>query len=580
MTGQTREARDRTKEGGDVARPQGDLLRELEHERRARRQALAEAESQRRFAQALDRLTTAAVTSQKLEELLQGLLDMFIEATRVGIAVVRLREGERLRSRAAVGLEDEVVAGFSLPVVDAFAGKVAIDASPIRISCDETDAPCRSDIMRTKGVRALHCLPLLDGDDLVGVVYMASLEDLREFSDDENRVLAALSVKTAVTVRRHQDHETLKDAIQSRDDVLAVVAHDLRNPISVVHVAAEALLSRVKDLTKRRMVEQIVNGARRAERLIRDLLDVDAIERGSFTIEKRPVEMTDMVLAAIDSQQSLAARASVILAADLSPELPAVQGDAERLLEVLENLVGNSLKFTSRGGSVTVGASSRENEVLVWIKDSGSGILPEQLPYLFDRFWQARRGERKGTGLGLTICKAIIEAHGGRIWAESTVGVGTTISFAIPAASRQPATTTTKMANILLVDDRPENLLSLRAILERPDYRLVTAMSGEEALSLALRSNFSVALIDISMPGMNGLDVALHLKELERSRDIPIIFITAFGDDPDEIHRAYAAGGADYLVKPLDPEIVRKKVAVFVDLTRRRQGAEHSRTGT
>jgi CheY-like chemotaxis protein len=101
----------------------------------------------------------------------------------------------------------------------------------------------------------------------------------------------------------------------------------------------------------------------------------------------------------------------------------------------------------------------------------------------------------------------------------------------------------------------------------------VTATSGEEALRIALRESFSVALIDVAMPGMSGLEVATHLKELERSRDIPIIFITAFGDDPEQIHRAYSAGGADYLVKPLDIEIVRKKVAVFVDLSRRRHSS-------
>ena len=127
---------------------------------------------------------------------------------------------------------------------------------------------------------------------------------------------------------------------------------------------------------------------------------------------------------------------------------------------------------------------------------------------------------------------------------------------------------------MLLVDDRPENLLALQAILERPEYRLVMAKSGQEALTLVLRERFAVALVDIAMPGMTGLEVATHLKELDRSRDIPIIFVTAFGDDPQEIHRAYSAGGADYLVKPLDPEIVRKKVAVFVDLSRRQRRAE------
>jgi CheY-like chemotaxis protein len=131
-------------------------------------------------------------------------------------------------------------------------------------------------------------------------------------------------------------------------------------------------------------------------------------------------------------------------------------------------------------------------------------------------------------------------------------------------------------ASILLVDDKQENLTALAAILDRPDYRLACATSGEEALRLTLRERFAAALIDVAMPRMNGFEVATHLKTLERSRHIPIIFITAFGEDPEEIHRAYAAGGADYLVKPLDPEIVRKKVAVFVELSRKRHDAEPS----
>jgi CheY-like chemotaxis protein len=251
--------------------------------------------------------------------------------------------------------------------------------------------------------------------------------------------------------------------------------------------------------------------------------------------------------------------------------LPRIEADEERLLEVLENLIGNAIKFTNAGGSITVGAAQREHDILISVTDTGAGISPDQLPHIFDRFWQANKAHRRGTGLGLTICKAIVEAHGGEIWATSALGAGTSVFFTIPA---QPAPSavleTPEVANILLVDDRPENLFALQTVLERPDYRIVTATSGEEALRIALRENFAVALVDVAMPGMSGLEVATHLKELERSRDIPIIFITAFGDDPEQIHRAYSAGGADYLVKPLDIEIVRKKVAVFVDLSRRR----------
>jgi CheY-like chemotaxis protein len=364
--------------------------------------------------------------------------------------------------------------------------------------------------------------------------------------------------------------ERLEEAVRARDAVLSVVAHDLRNPLGVISIAANTLLQRLPGPSARRPVERIIRSAQRADRMVRDLLAISAIETGQLTIDAKAVDTADLIFAAVESQQNMAAEASIIVGTDLSPELPPICADEERLLEVLENLMGNALKFTGQRGSITVGAGRRDDKVVIWVKDSGSGIAPEQMPHIFDRFWQAKKKERRGIGLGLSISKAIVEAHGGEIWAESTLGEGTTVFFTVPTAPERPLKQRGEVANILLVDDRPENLLSLKAILERPDYKLVSARSGEEALALVLRERISVALIDIAMPTMNGLEVAQHLKELERTSSIPIIFVTAFGNDPEEIHRAYAAGGADYLVKPLDPEIVRKKVAVFVELSRRR----------
>ncbi|HEX2674380.1 MAG TPA: hybrid sensor histidine kinase/response regulator [Polyangiaceae bacterium] len=364
--------------------------------------------------------------------------------------------------------------------------------------------------------------------------------------------------------------QVLEEAVRARDSVLSVVAHDLRNPLNIVSLAANTLLPQLTDAAARRILERILRSARRADQMLSDLLTTGAIETGQFTIDPAPVDAAELILGALESQYSLATSASVIVAADVSPGLPPLLADEKRLVDVLENLVGNAVKFTAPGGSITIGANNQGSEILLWVKDTGTGIAPEQLPHIFDRFWQAEKKERRGIGLGLSICKAIVEAHGGQIWAESTIGVGTTMFFTIPAVPQlESKSRPTETAKILLVDDRPENLLSLKAILERPGYELVTAKSGQEALAFALRESFAVALVDIAMPGMSGLEVAVHLKELERSRDIPIIFVTAFGDDPDEIHRAYSAGGADYLVKPLDPEVVRKKVAVFVDLSRR-----------
>ena len=248
--------------------------------------------------------------------------------------------------------------------------------------------------------------------------------------------------------------------------------------------------------------------------------------------------------------------------------------------QILENLIGNALKFTPPGGVVTVGAThaAEPGSALFFVRDTGPGISREHLPRVFDRFFQGQSSDRRGTGLGLAICKAIVEAHGGRVWVESAPGKGACFFFTLPSATERQkrGAAAVEPAPVLLVDDKPENLTALAAILDRPDYRLVCATSGEEALRISLRERFAAALIDVAMPRMNGFEVATHLKALERSRHIPIIFITAFGEDPEEIHRAYAAGGADYLVKPLDPEIVRKKVAVFVELSRKRQDSESS----
>lgn len=545
----------------EATRSSESLQSELEHERRARHRAIHELEQLKRSMKANEKLTSAVIGCRELGPLLHKTLEVFIEAGPFEVAVLRLRDGAHLRARAAIGVEVEREATFDIPAQD--------DEVILPVGRIATDGKEVSEALRKTGVKTVYRVPLV-GAERVGQLYLGRLSDEPLSADDETHI-ASLATRAAAVISYCLDNERLAQAMRSRDDVLSVVAHDLQNPLNVISIAANTLQQRLPDSSARRSIDRILRGAQRADRLIRDLLEVNAIETGRFTLAKRRVEPADLILTALESQQSLAAEASVIIATDLSPELPPFEADEERLLEVLENLIGNAVKFTSAGGTVTVGATLAANAICISVKDSGSGISPEELPHIFDRFWQAKKTERRGTGLGLTICKGIVEAHGGRIWAESTLGVGTTVSFTIlSSAQGTEASPVPEIANILLVDDRPENLLALKAILERPDYRLVTATSGEEALGHALREQFSVALIDVAMPGMNGLEIAVHLKELERSRGIPIIFVTAFGNDPEEVHRAYSAGGADYLVKPLDTEIVRKKVAVFVDLSRRR----------
>jgi signal transduction histidine kinase/ActR/RegA family two-component response regulator len=543
---------------------------EIEQAKEARLCGTAEAEELRTLAAGLERLATATDALGDLDALFGAIVALVVEHTRFPLAVLRLREGDRLRARAAVGLEAEVASGFSASldhgVLDGAARAPAIALVP-------DDAPARSDAMRRAGTGELWEVPLLASDALVGALYVGAPKAAGRlaWSGSERRLLLAVAASTGAAIARAARRRALDQGVRSRDAVLGVVAHDLRNPLSVITIAAKSQIQRVADPTARRALERILRGAQRADRIVRDLLDIQAIETGRYSVATAPIATAPLILAAVQSQHGPAAEAKVIVSTDLSPELPPIEADEGRLLEVLENLIGNAIKFTRAGGTITVGASRRDQEVVIWVRDSGRGIAKEELPHIFDRFWQAKKAERKGTGLGLTICKSIVEAHDGRIWAESVLGEGTTMCFTIPVTDEEDRLSSTgALANILLVDDRPENLVSLKAILARPEYRLVTAGSGEEALRLTLREQFSVVLMDVAMPGMSGLEVATHMGTLERSRDVPIIFITAFGNDPEQIHRAYAAGGVDYLVKPLDPDIVRKKVAVFVDLVRRR----------
>jgi signal transduction histidine kinase len=174
-------------------------------------------------------------------------------------------------------------------------------------------------------------------------------------------------------------------------------------------------------------------------RLIQDLLDVASIEAGQFSVERDLVAAEQVVLDVTDAQKDLVSSAGLELRLDVARDLPAIPVDRERILQVFENLIGNAVKFAPSGGRITIGAGLRDGDILFWVENTGTSIPAEHLPHLFDRFWQAKKGEHRGVGLGLSIVKGIVEIHGGRVWAESTEGRGTTFYFTVPVAPRAEA---------------------------------------------------------------------------------------------------------------------------------------------
>jgi PAS domain S-box-containing protein len=239
-----------------------------------------------------------------------------------------------------------------------------------------------------------------------------------------------------VTEQKRLERER-EAAIERRDDVLGIVAHDLRNPLGTILMLASLLKKRGSEPVgpSQRTAEAIERATSRMDRLIQDLLDVTRMDAGKLTVEPDCVSVLQIISESVDGEKGLASYASVEIDLEVAPNLPCVRADRHRLVQILENLISNSVKFTKPGGRITVGAMPEAGDVLFWIKDTGIGVAAENLPHLFDRFWQVSREEsRRGLGLGLPIVKGLVEAHGGHIWVESTLGEGTTVFFTLPAA--------------------------------------------------------------------------------------------------------------------------------------------------
>jgi signal transduction histidine kinase len=304
----------------------------------------------------------------------------------------------------------------------------------------ESNAPSDeySKALRELDPRSLVALPLLVGDHVVGSIVAIRLAGARPYTRSDLPFLEQVARRAALAVEKARLYQIARRAIQSRDDVLGVVAHDLRNPLGTILMQADLLrLGTVQPrASSRKPADVIERAAQRMNRLIQDLLDVTRMEGGALTVERQRLSARQALLEAVRAEDALATAASLELQLDAARDLPEVWADRDRLLQVLENLIGNAIKFTRAGGHITLGAAPREGEVLFWVSDTGPGIAAKDLPHVFDRFWQAQKTGQHGAGLGLPIVKGIVEAHGGRVWVESTLGRGTTCFFTIPMAAR------------------------------------------------------------------------------------------------------------------------------------------------
>ncbi len=256
----------------------------------------------------------------------------------------------------------------------------------------------------------------------------------RQFSREESDVLAALAAVLSSALEREAAERQSRIASEMRDDLLAIVSHDLRNPLSAILSAAnllEEINPREDAETVAHCVGVIDRNGRRMASMIDDLLDFESLRGAGLSVHVAEHDVTPVLGEIVEMIRSQASKKSQALTSH-GPAGARAWFDRDRTLQVLSNLLGNAVKFTPQGGTITVGADLLAGEVRLFVRDTGPGIPPDQIPHVFERYWQARRSDRRGIGLGLPIAKGLVEAQGGRLWVESDLGRGTTFFFTLP----------------------------------------------------------------------------------------------------------------------------------------------------
>jgi signal transduction histidine kinase len=391
---------------------------------------------------------------------------------------------------------------------------------------------------------------------------MLAEQEARENLEKLNRDLERRVEERTAELKRLNDE--LAEANRAKDIFLATLSHELRTPLTPVLGWVNLLRNGNLDGDGvEQALDAIERNARLQSRLIDDLLDISRIATGKLRFEPKPTDLNALVEAAIETVRSSAAVRHVELEVSLAPAPLVVMGEPVRLQQVVWNLLSNAIKFTEAGGRVSVRVEPLGHEARVTVEDTGIGIAPEFLPYVFDRFRQAdgsRTRRHGGLGLGLAIVDALAKLHRGRVEAQSEgVGKGSRFIFTLPRATvaenadegEQREAAPEVGQQVLIVEDSPDTLSFLSAIFQQKGCSVMAASSAPEALRLASDTKPTVIISDIGMPGMDGYELLQELRRLPGLDQIPAIAITGYAMDEDR-ERAAAAGFTAHIAKPVD----------------------------
>ena len=521
------------------------------------------------------------------------------EATNLRLSV--LAEATRVLTRP---LESASIAGdllrAVLPHMADLAGVVLADAaqSPdaegvwLRVDAEGRLGPPPADTtahreildatLRVIASHKLETLPAKDGGGTwaivaplpargtaLGAMAFSMLDSGRRYTTADVDLVGDLASRTAIALDNWILYREIEERDRRKDEFLAMLAHELRNPLAAISNAATVLekLGRHDDDTAQiRMI--IGRQTHHLARLVDDLLDVARVTTGRIVVERRPVAFADVARRALQAFEAAGKTAQHEIVLKTDPVW--VIGDASRLEQVVANLLDNALRYTAHGGRVVVGVRQEGADAVLRVSDTGRGIPSALLPQIFDLFVRgggAGRARADGLGLGLTLVRRLVELHGGSVRALSGgEGLGSELVVRLPAsappvtAASLTAPSSLRPTRILIVEDNEDARESLRLLLELDGHEVVVAPSGEDGLQHARSGGFTIALVDLGLPGISGFEVARQMRALACGAEVRLVAISGYGQPLDR-KRAYAAGFDAHLVKPVDTDHLRTVLA-------------------
>lgn len=501
---------------------------------------------------------------------------------------------------------------------DGLTSKIILTGEPLLINKDVPERRAKLGVEQMGKAAASYLgVPIPVGDDIVGVLSVQSTEHENRFNENDLRLLSTIAASVGVALNNATLFEDVKQAKmeaeaaskaaekanEAKSAFLSTVSHELRTPLTSVLGFAKIIRKRLDekifpsidrtDPKTDKAVYQIsenlqvvISEGERLTHLINDVLDLAKIEAGKMEWNVEDVSLSEVAERAISATASLFNQKSLKLEKQIEADLPPIAGDRDKLIQVIINLISNAVKFTDKG-LVLCKVYREKNELIVGITDTGIGIAAEDYAAVFEQFKQVGgdtlTDKPKGTGLGLPICKEIVEHHGGRIWLESKPGKGSTFSFALPIISSEPIVKPLYLdqlvkqlkeqmakspfdgiaenASILVVDDDDSIRSLLQQELSDAGYLIEQASNGKEALESVRKNKPDLIILDVMMPEMNGFDVAAILKNDPQTMDIPIIILSVVQDKI----RGYRIGVDRYLTKPIDTAQLFTEVGALLE---------------